>query len=196
MTSHATFEGLGKSTCALIRLSRSEYMGGLPMVSLGSGVLGFGRFPRFRCRYRLAGAGIERSVGDQWIGCAADATLSAAPRGNSVRCAEIHRLWVLTLLGPVTRIPGSYVCGGVLKRPTRADCKSAGLCLRRFESFPLHQSLGIGGRRGGGTTGLANGTRNFSGGCSSMVELQPSKLAVVGSTHTARSIKEGDVPGN
>src|SRR5512139_1624083 len=31
------------------------------------------------------------------------------------------------------------VRGGVPKRPTGADCKSAGLCLRRFESFPLHQ---------------------------------------------------------
>ena len=28
--------------------------------------------------------------------------------------------------------------GGVPKRPTGADCKSAGLRLRRFESFPLH----------------------------------------------------------
>ena len=33
-------------------------------------------------------------------------------------------------------------------------------------------------------------------GRSSAVESQPSKLAVVGSTPTARSIKEGDVPGN
>ena len=31
--------------------------------------------------------------------------------------------------------------GGVLKRSTRADCKSAGLCLRRFESYPLHQMM-------------------------------------------------------
>ena len=31
------------------------------------------------------------------------------------------------------------VRGGVPKRPTGADCKSAGLCLRRFESYPLHQ---------------------------------------------------------
>ena len=29
--------------------------------------------------------------------------------------------------------------GGVPKRPTGADCKSAGLRLRRFESYPLHQ---------------------------------------------------------
>ena len=36
--------------------------------------------------------------------------------------------------------------GGVPKWPTGADCKSAGLRLRRFESFPHHLS-GCGGRR-------------------------------------------------
>src|SRR5512137_2750263 len=30
-------------------------------------------------------------------------------------------------------------CGRILKWPTRADCKSAGLRLRRFESFSYHQ---------------------------------------------------------
>ncbi len=30
--------------------------------------------------------------------------------------------------------------GSVPKRPKGADCKSAGLCLRRFESFPAHQT--------------------------------------------------------
>src|SRR5512137_2709239 len=29
-------------------------------------------------------------------------------------------------------------CGRILKWPTRADCKSAGLRLRRFESFSYH----------------------------------------------------------
>ena len=28
--------------------------------------------------------------------------------------------------------------GSVPKRPKGADCKSAGICLRRFESFPAH----------------------------------------------------------
>jgi hypothetical protein len=28
--------------------------------------------------------------------------------------------------------------GGVPERPNGADCKSAGLCLRRFESYPHH----------------------------------------------------------
>ena len=63
---------------------------------------------------------------------------------------------LLTVNILVTRIPGSYVRGGVPKRPTGADCKSAGLCLRRFESYPLHHLCG----------------------CSSMVEPQPSKLMV------------------
>ena len=31
--------------------------------------------------------------------------------------------------------------GEVPKRSTGADCKSAGVCLRRFESFPLHQAF-------------------------------------------------------
>jgi hypothetical protein len=33
---------------------------------------------------------------------------------------------------------GSDLGGRILKWPTRADCKSAGLCLRRFESFSYH----------------------------------------------------------
>ena len=63
---------------------------------------------------------------------------------------------MLTLNRLAKRIAGSYVRGGVPKRPTGADCKSAGLCLRRFESYPLHHLCG----------------------CSSMVEPQPSKLMV------------------
>ena len=29
---------------------------------------------------------------------------------------------------------------GLVKRSNTADCKSAGLCLRRFESYTLHQT--------------------------------------------------------
>jgi hypothetical protein len=36
---------------------------------------------------------------------------------------------------------GSIQSAGILKRPTRADCKSAGICLRGFESLSLHQSM-------------------------------------------------------
>ena len=49
----------------------------------------------------------------------------------------------LTLRGVETRIRGSFFLGGVPKRPTGADCKSAGLRLRRFESFPLHHSFRV-----------------------------------------------------
>src|SRR4026208_486283 len=75
----------------------------------------------------------------------------------------------LTPRGVVTRIRGSFFPGGVPKRPTGADCKSAGLRLRRFESFPLHQLRGkrVARRRVWGCV---------IGGCSSMVEPQPSKL--------------------
>ncbi|GEM_PF-1318321 len=47
--------------------------------------------------------------------------------------------------------------GGVPERSKGSDCKSDGLRLRRFESFPLH-------------------TEFWESGRSSMVELQPSKL--------------------
>ena len=50
---------------------------------------------------------------------------------------------LLTLNSMPKRISGSYVRGGVPKRPTGADCKSAGLCLRRFESYPLHHCAGV-----------------------------------------------------
>jgi hypothetical protein len=46
-----------------------------------------------------------------------------------------------------------------------ADCKSAGASLRRFESFPLHQFAGV----------------------TQLVECQPSKLNVAGSTPVSRS---------
>ena len=50
-------------------------------------------------------------------------------------------------------------------------CKPVGFGLRRFESYPFHQGLGslLGERR--------KGAEVEPGGCSSMVELQPSKLA-------------------
>ena len=83
------------------------------------------------------------------------------------------------------KIAGSF--GGIPKRPTGADCKSAGLRLRWFESTSLHQL------QSGPVTGLAAG-RNIRRpyqpsaqvrqagvvrrGSSSMVEPQPSKLIV------------------
>ena len=60
--------------------------------------------------------------------------------------------------------------GGVPERPKGADCKSAGLRLRRFESFPLHQAF----------------AEKFAG-IAQLVERQPSKLNVTGSNPVSRS---------
>src|ERR1700731_960210 len=38
--------------------------------------------------------------------------------------------------------PGGTRSGGVAERLKAADCKSADVCLRRFESYPLHQPSG------------------------------------------------------
>src|SRR5271156_6487618 len=61
--------------------------------------------------------------------------------------------------------------GGVAERLKAADCKSADVRLRRFESYPLHQRFGIAARSQGSS-------RWVECGCSSMAELQPSKLAM------------------
>src|SRR5215471_1238960 len=72
--------------------------------------------------------------------------------------------------------------GGVAEWLKAADCKSAGGCLRRFESYPLHQRFTI--ARTEGVLGpewhhrkRIDWAERNTGGCSSMVELQPSKLA-------------------
>src|SRR6266851_8267273 len=71
--------------------------------------------------------------------------------------------------------------GGVAERLKAADCKSADVRLRRFESYPLHQRVGF----SAGFAGSAMGSGSSRGskwwvvcGCSSMAELQPSKLAM------------------
>src|SRR6516165_11817361 len=43
--------------------------------------------------------------------------------------------------GPLRR--AARDCGGVAERLKAADCKSADVRLRRFESYPLHQRFGI-----------------------------------------------------
>src|SRR5688572_14236111 len=58
-------------------------------------------------------------------------------RANAEFPARLARS-VLTLFMSEKTIAGLFR-GGVPKRPTGADCKSAGFCLRRFESYPLHQ---------------------------------------------------------
>ncbi len=86
--------------------------------------------------------------------------------------------------------PASATRGGLLAGPTRpggvpewpkgADCKSAGDSLRRFESYPHHSVVG---------PGLRHRTRIRVGaaGVAQLVEHQPSKLRVAGSSPVARS---------
>ena len=56
-------------------------------------------------------------------------------RSPSCRPAQAH----VDTRRPAPENTRLSVRGGVPKRPTGADCKSAGSCLRRFESYPLHQ---------------------------------------------------------
>ena len=61
--------------------------------------------------------------------------------------------------------------GGVAEWLKAADCKSARGSVRRFESYPLHHAWTAAAKPEDVSMG-------FLRGCSSMVELQPSKLAV------------------
>ena len=74
---------------------------------------------------------------------------------------------------------GSPEDGEVPKWPKGADCKSAGTRLRGFKSSPPHHLVRRGVRTG------------RSGGNSSAVERQPSKLGVAGSNPVSRSIPRG-----
>ena|GEM_PF-2584242 len=79
--------------------------------------------------------------------------------------------------------------GGVPKRPTGADCKSAGESLRRFESFPHH--LGDVIRK----LQSASPARMNSAGVAQLVERKPSKLDVAGSSPVSRSWRQFEVLG-
>jgi hypothetical protein len=61
--------------------------------------------------------------------------------------------------------------GEIPKRPTGTDCKSVDLCLRRFESCSPHQF----------------DFSFFAAGVAQLVERQPSKLQVAGSSLVSRS---------
>ena len=71
--------------------------------------------------------------------------------------------------------------GGVPERPKGADCKSAAIRLRRFESSPLHPEE---------TTPDPRRRKAFgpTAGVAQLVELQPSKLDVAGSRPVSRSV--------
>jgi hypothetical protein len=66
--------------------------------------------------------------------------------------------------------------GQVAKRSNATDCKSVGLGLRRFESFPAHDTGGSAIRHCGCIAGVTQ-----------LVESQPSKLLVAGSSPVSRS---------
>lgn len=62
-------------------------------------------------------------------------------------CWTISVIWSVDLGTQSLQNGGLDVFGGVPKRSTGADCKSAGSCLRRFESYPLHHLTGSAMRR-------------------------------------------------
>src|SRR5579883_1759946 len=68
--------------------------------------------------------------------------------------------------------PRGLAVGGVAERSNAADCKSALFGVRWFESNYLNHSSGRWNE-----VMDRQATRPWPGGCSSMVELQPSKLA-------------------
>ena len=79
--------------------------------------------------------------------------------------------------------------GEIPKWPTGADCKSAASQLRRFESCSPHHSFGALSRRfqaGSSNAGRRSQDRHHAG-VAQLVEHQPSKLNVAGSSLVSRS---------
>src|SRR5207244_43911 len=80
--------------------------------------------------------------------------------------------------------------GEVPERPKGADCKSAGVRLQRFKSSPPHtQDLSARGLAGLFARAILSGESRIRArsGSSSVVERQPSKLRVAGSSPVSRS---------
>ena len=75
----------------------------------------------------------------------------------------------------------SRVAGQVAKRSNASDCKSDGSCLRRFESSPAHKVLGE------GAVMFFDDFVELNAGVTQLVESQPSKLLVAGSSPVSRS---------
>jgi hypothetical protein len=80
-----------------------------------------------------------------------DRQVEARRVAGMLSCADVAQLaehlicnQAVTGSIPVVSFPGGSAratCGGVLKWPTRSDCKSDGASLRRFESFPHHRMV-------------------------------------------------------
>ena len=70
-------------------------------------------------------------------------------------------------LHQIPRLPQAPIFGGILKRSTRADCKSAGLRLPRFESLPHHHLK---------NPNKIRGFSVFLGGFKSKIAISPNPL--------------------
>ena len=81
------------------------------------------------------------------------------------------------------------ILGGVPEWLKGADCKSAGFGLRRFKSFPLHHPAAT---MLAGESGIDDYTSHARAGIAQLVEHQPSKLRVAGSSPVSRSNTERD----
>src|ERR1700756_3323825 len=68
-------------------------------------------------------------------------TLRASFRSAPYRQARVNKVKP-TSYHPRSAAPGGTRSGGVAERLKAADCKSADVCLRRFESYPIHQGFG------------------------------------------------------
>ena len=76
-------------------------------------------------------------------------------------------------------------CGQVAKWSNATDCKSVGFGLRRFKSFPAHMSVAQATRTQAGKK-FRRARVGFAG-VTQLVESQPSKLLVAGSSPVSRS---------
>ena len=97
---------------------------------------------------------------------------------SGLQCSEI-----IERCGPVFQRSVRKNCAGVAEWLKAADCKSAGVSLRWFESIRLHHLSCT--RWGVGSVSLWKLDR--VGGSNSGVESQPSKLLVAGSNPVSRS---------
>ena len=122
--------------------------------------------PRVKFCLCWRSSGVEQLPCKQWVGG------SNPPASASIWAQEWSR---------VPSHAGRF--GEVPKWPKGADCKSAGVRLRGFKSSPPHHLR----RRAVGQAPTA-APRRSTGGNSSAVERQPSKLGVAGSNPVSRSI--------
>ena len=101
--------------------------------------------------------------------------------------SRLTKRLAITILPPTFSLPGKWFggivgrLGGVAEWLKAADCKSARVRVRRFESYPLHHKPRCREPRSqdrwkASVSSAAD--QRAASGCSSMVELQPSKLAM------------------